>query len=171
MAQSGTFADLWSYIEKEAATLKVLECKTLKACLSTGKCWKYYKMYLALEKTFSAEQTQVIQEWEKQNCVSDVRAAFRKFCAAAEAHLEEMKALGKGTLRDVCMSRTVSQSRACGGICYRFVKNYTYESLNEEEKEKWKDLERRVCVKYAAAQPEFDRFVNILEVWSVKSAV
>ena len=43
-------------------------------------------MYLALEKTFSAEQTQVIQEWEKQNCVSDVRAAFRKFCAAAEAH-------------------------------------------------------------------------------------
>ena len=52
MAQSGTFADLWSYIEKEAATLKVLECKTLKACLSTGKCWKYYKMYLALEKTF-----------------------------------------------------------------------------------------------------------------------
>ena len=124
---------------------------------------KYYKMYLALEKTFSAEQTQVIQEWEKQNCVSDVRAAFRKFCAAAEAHLEEMKALGKGTLRDVCMSRTVSQSRACGGICYRFVKNYTYESLNEEEKEKWKDLERRVCVKYASAQPEFDRFVNILE--------
>jgi hypothetical protein len=45
MAQSGTFADLWSYIEKEAATLKVLECKTLKACLSTGKYWKYYKMY------------------------------------------------------------------------------------------------------------------------------
>ena len=163
MAQSGTFADLWSYIEKEAATLKVLECKTLKACLSTGKCWKYYKMYLALEKTFSAEQTQVIQEWEKQNCVSDVRAAFRKFCAAAEAHLEEMKALGKGTLRDVCMSKTVSQSRTWGGICYRFVKNYTYESLNEEEKEKWKDLERRVCVKHAAAQPEFDRFVNILE--------
>ena len=163
MAQSETFADLWSYIEKEAATLKVLECKTLKACLSTGKCWKYYKMYLALEKTFSAEQTQVIQEWEKQNCVSDVRAAFRKFCAAAEAHLEEMKALGKGTLRDVCMSRTVSQRRTWGGICYRFVKNYTYESLNEEEKEKWKDLERRVCVKYASAQPEFDRFVNILE--------
>ena len=156
MAQSGTFADLWSYIEKEAATLKVLECKTLKACLSTGKCWKYYKMYLALEKTFSAEQTQVIQEWEKQNCVSDARAAFRKFCAAAEAHLEEMKALGKGTLRDVCMSWTVSQSRTWGGICYRFVKNYTYESLNEEEKEKWKDLERRVCVKHAAAQPEFD---------------
>ena len=163
MAQSGTFADLWSYIEKEAATLKVLECKTLKACLSTGKCWKQYKMYLALEKTFSAEQSEVIQEWEKQNCMSDVRAAFRKFCAAAEAQLEEMKALGKGTLRDVCMSRTVSQSRTWGGICYRFVKNYTYESLNEEEKEKWKDLERRVCVKYASAQPEFDRFVNILE--------
>ena len=69
-----------------------------------------------------------------------------------------MKALGKGTLRDVCMSRTVSQSRTWGGICYRFVKNYTYESLNEEEKEKWKDLERRVCVKYAAAQPRVRSF-------------
>ena len=163
MAQSGTFADLWSYIEKEAVTLKVLECKTLKASLSTGKCWKYYKMYLALEKTLSAEQTQVIEEWEKQNCVSDVRAAFRNFCTAVEAHLEEMKALGKGTLRDVCTSRAASESRTWGGICYRFVKDYTYERLNEEEKEKWKDLERRVCVKHASAQPEFDRFVKILE--------
>ncbi|CAL1170690.1 unnamed protein product [Cladocopium goreaui] len=61
------------------------------------------------------------------------------------------------------MSGTVSQSRTWGGICYRFVKNYIYESLNEEEKENWKDLERRVCVKHASAQPEFDRFVNILE--------
>ena len=50
------------------------------------KSWKYYKMYLALEKTLSAEQTQVIEEWEKRNCMSDVRAAFRKFVAAAEAH-------------------------------------------------------------------------------------
>ena len=86
MAQPGTFAELWAYIEKEAATLKALERKTLKACLSSGKSWKYYKMYLALEKTLSAEQTQVIEEWEKRNCMSDVRAAFRKFVAAAEAH-------------------------------------------------------------------------------------
>ena len=52
MAQSGTFADLLSYIEKEAATLKVLECKTLKACLSTGKCWKYTRCILLLRKPF-----------------------------------------------------------------------------------------------------------------------
>ena len=71
-----------------------------------------------------------------------MRAPFRKFCAAPEAHLEEMKALGKGSLRDVCMSWNVSQTKIWGGICYRFVKNYTYESLNQEEKENWKDLER-----------------------------
>ena len=79
MAQSGTFADLLSYIEKEAATLKVLECKTLKACLSTGKCWKYYKMYLALEKTFSAEQTQVIQEWENKTACQMCEQPFGSF--------------------------------------------------------------------------------------------
>ena len=37
MAQSETFADLWSYIEKEAATLKVLECKTLNVPKSCQK--------------------------------------------------------------------------------------------------------------------------------------
>ena len=77
--------------------------------------------------------------------------------------LEEMKALRKGTLRDVCMSRAASESRTWGGICYRFVKNYTYDRLNEEEKEKWKELERRICAEYAPVQPEFDRFVKMLE--------
>eukprot|EP00435_Cladocopium_sp_Y103_P003112 s6573_g1.t1 len=104
MAEAGTFAELWLYVERETDTLKLVAAKTLKSCLSIGKRWKFYKMYLALENQFSAEQRKKIEDCEKQNCMSDVRAAFRKFAVVAEQHLDEMKALRKATLREVCMS-------------------------------------------------------------------
>ena len=107
MATSDAFANLLAYIKKEADTLKVLQRNSLKECLLTGKAswkhegdserFKHYKIYLMLEKKMSAEQKQVIEEWERRNCVH-WRPAFRNFYSVAEQHLEEMKALRKATL-------------------------------------------------------------------------
>eukprot|EP00435_Cladocopium_sp_Y103_P002585 s3940_g1.t1 len=163
MAEAGTFAELWLYVERETDTLKLLEAKTLKSCLSTGKRWKFYKICLALEKKFSAEQKKVIEDWEEQNCMSDVRAAFRKFYAVAEQHSEEMKALRKATLREVCMSRAGRENKTWGAVCFSFVKHYPYETLTEKEQEKWKELEEQICVKERPWQQQFDRFIKMLE--------
>ena len=113
MATSDAFANLLAYIKKEADTLKVLQRNSLKECLLTGKAswkhegdserFKHYKIYLMLEKKMSAEQKQVIEEWERRNCVH-WRPAFQNFYSVAEQHLEEMKALRKATLSEVCSS-------------------------------------------------------------------
>ena len=100
MVEPDAFAQLLSYAEKEAKTLKLLRCKTLKECLLTGKGsrkrdgnierWRHYKMYLALEKKMSPEQRRVLEEWESINCVQEaagLRPAFQKFCSIAEQHV------------------------------------------------------------------------------------
>ena len=106
MATSDAFANLLAYIKKEADTLKVLQRNSLKECLLPGKAswkhegdserFKHYKIYLMLEKKMSAEQKQVIEEWERRNCVH-WRPAFRNFYSVAEQHLEEMKDLRKAS--------------------------------------------------------------------------
>jgi len=122
MAEPQAFANFLAYIEKEADTLKVLQCDTLKDCLMTGKAtgqregdsarFKHYKIYLTLQKEMSAEQRQVIEEWERRNCVLEAARfslAFRKFCSVVEQHLEEMKDLRRATLKEVCLSYVAKQ--------------------------------------------------------------
>ena len=50
-----------------------------------------------------------------------------------------------------------------GGVCRTFVRKHPYETLNEQEKEKWKELEERICVKETALQQQFERFVRVLD--------
>ena len=130
MATSDAFAKLLAYIKKEADTLKVLQRNSLKERLLTGKAsstregdserFKHYKIYLMLEKKMSAEQKQVIEEWERRNCVH-WRPAFRNFYSVAEQHLEEMKALRKATLSEVCNSYVAKNNSVWGGVCRAFV--------------------------------------------------
>ena len=165
MAEPDAFAKLLAYIEKEADNLKVLQLNTLKDCLVTGKAnskregdserFKHYKIYLALERKMSAEQRRVIEEWERRNCAPEgvrVGPAFRKFFSIAEHHLEEMKALRRATLSEVCSSYVAQNNHVWGGVCRTFVMKHPYETLNEQEKEKWNQLEERICVKETALQ-------------------
>ena len=77
MVEPDAFAQLLSYVEKETETLKLLRCKTLKECLLSGKAsskrdgdperFKHYKIYLALQQKMSAEQRDMIEEWERDS--------------------------------------------------------------------------------------------------------
>ena len=176
MAEPEAFANFLAYIEKEADTLKVLQCDTLKDCLMTGKAtgqregdsarFKHYKIYLTLQKEMSAEQRQVIEEWERRNCVLEAARfslAFRKFCSVVEQHLEEMKDLRRATLKEVCLSYVAKQYPAWGGVCRAYVTRHPYENLTDKEKEKWKELEERICVDDSPVQQQFDRFMKMLE--------
>ena len=115
MAEPDALANLLAYIEKEADGLKVLQCKTLKDCLVTGKAnskregdserFKHYKLYLPLQIKMSAEQREVIQDWEQRNCAEHgLRDDLQFFCRVAEEHLEEMKDVRRATLSEVCLS-------------------------------------------------------------------
>ena len=108
MVEPDAFTQLLSYVERETETLKRLRCQTLKECLLTGKAnskregnaerFKHYKMYLALQNKMSAEQRDMLAEWERGNCVQDavgLRPAFQKFCSIAEQHVDAMRALRK----------------------------------------------------------------------------
>ena len=108
MVEPDAFTQLLSYVERETETLKRLRCQTLKECLLTGKAnskregnaerFKDYKMYLALQNKMSAEQRDMLAEWERGNCVQDavgLRPAFQKFCSIAEQHVDAMRALRK----------------------------------------------------------------------------
>ena len=40
---------------------------------------------------------------------------------------------------------------------------HPYENLTDKEKEKWKELEERICVDDSPVQQQFDRFMKMLE--------
>ena len=176
MVEPDAFAQLLSYVEKETETLKRLQCKTLQECLLTGKAsrkrdrnserCRHYKMYLALEKKMSPEQRRVLEEWEITNCVQEavgLRPAFQNFCSVAEQHVDAMRALRKPTLEEVCLSVAARENSVWGGVCRGFALRHPHETFNEQEKEKWKELEERVCVDDSPVQQQFDRFMKMLE--------
>ena len=176
MVEPDAFAQVLSYVEKETETLKLLRCKSLKECLLTGQGsrkrdgnierWRHYKMYLALEKKMSPEQRRVLAEWERTNCVQEaagLRPAFEKFCSIAEQHVDAMRALRKPALEEVCLSVAARENRVWGQVCRGFALRHRHETFNEQEKEKWKELEERICVDDSPVQQQFDRFMKMLE--------
>ena len=173
MVEPDAFAELLSYVQKETETLKLLRCKTLKECLLTGKGsrkldgnierWRHYKMYLALEKKMSPEQRRVLAEWERTNCMPGLRPAFEKFCSIAEQHVDAMRAVRKPTLQEVCLSVAARENRVWGQVCRGFALRHRHETFNEQEKEKWQELEERICVDDSPVQQQFDRFMKMLE--------
>ena len=128
-----------------------------------------YKMYLALQNKMSAEQRHILAEWERTNCVQDaqdalgLRPAFEHFCSVAEQHVDAMRAVRKLTLEEVCLSRAAMESSVWGGVCRGFARRHPYETFNEQEKEKWKELEERICVDDSPVQQQFHRFMKMLE--------
>ena len=145
----------------------------LKECLLTGKAsrkrdgnlerWRHYKMYLALEKKMSPEQRRVLEEWERTNCVQEavgLQPAFQNFCSVAEQHVDAMRALGKPTLEEVCLSVAARENSVWGGVCRPFALRHPHETFNEQEKGKWKELEERICVDDSPVQQQFDRFMQ-----------
>ena len=107
------------------------------------------QMYLALEKKMSPEQRRVLEEWERTNCVQEavgLQPAFQNFCSVAEQHVDAMRALGKPTLEEVCLSVAARENSVWGGVCRPFALRHPHETFNEQEKGKWKELEERICV-------------------------
>ena len=50
-----------------------------------------------------------------------------------------------------------------GNVCRGFATRYPYEILNEQEREKWKQFEERICMDDRPVQQQFDRFIKMLQ--------
>ena len=95
----------------------------------------------------SAEQREVIEAWERRHCVQGdllFRPAFQSLCTVVGEHADEMKALRRASLSEVCLSYVAKTDRAWGGVCCAFVNRHPYEHLHEQEKAKWKDAYMKV---------------------------
>ena len=148
MVEPDAFAQLLSYVKKETETLKLLRCKTLKDCLLTGKAnskrggnserFKHYKMYLALQNKMSAEQKDVLEEWERTNCVQEavvpqaLQQQFYRFIKMLENNRDDLKAMQKSTLLELmCVAERTGKPEYVFG---RNVWRRSYEKLDEDRK-------------------------------------
>ena len=78
---TGCFCELVGIHRKGSRHFERLAMHHLKDCLVTGKAiskregdyarFKHYKNFETLQNKMSAEQRQVIEEWERRNCVPD----------------------------------------------------------------------------------------------------
>ena len=170
MVESDAFAQLLSYIEKETETLKLLRCKTLKECLLSGKAsskrdgnperLKHYKLYLALQNKMSAEQADVLEEWERTNCVKEhpLQQQFDRFIKMLEDNRDELKAMEKSTLLELMRA-----AESTGNKDYIFGRNFCrriYEKLDEDMKATVQEWEAQLCV---APVGSVDKFLQILD--------
>ena len=90
------FANLLEYLEREEAVLKTLGASDLRACLRTGtgahghtadaERLKHYRILNRIEKNFTPEQRQQIQEWEAKLCVNQsVEPEFSRLLDISES--------------------------------------------------------------------------------------
>ena len=100
------FANLLGYLEREEAVLKTLGASDLRACLRTGAGThgqtyngvrlKYYKVLNRIEKKFTPEQRQQIEEWEAKLCVNQtVDPEFSRLLEILENRKADLQELGK----------------------------------------------------------------------------
>ena len=116
------FANLLDYLEREEAVLKTLGASDLRACLRTGcgthghtrdaEREKYYKVLNRIEKNFTAEQRQQIQEWEAKLCVNQtVDPEFSRLLEMLENRKSDLQELGKKCLKDCFLSNKSKQGQ------------------------------------------------------------
>ena len=92
-----------------------------------------------------------------------LRPAFQRFCSIKEQHINAMWILRKPTLEEVCLSRAAMENSVWGNVCRGFATRYPYEIFNEQEREKWKQFEERICMDDKPVQQQFDRFIKMLQ--------
>ena len=170
------FANLLEYLEREEAVLKTLGASDLRACLRTGcgthghtadaEREKYYKVLNRIEKNFTAEQRQQIQEWEAKLCVNQtVDPEFSRLLEMLENRNSDLQELGKKCLKDCFFSNKSNKDKD-----FKFGQNFFLRkaaSLTEAQKEELATWEAKICGDSVALRPavdsEFSHLVEILE--------
>ena len=168
------FANLIDYLEREEAVLKTLGATDLRACLRTGnkeetkdtERFKYYKVLNRIEKNFTPEQRQQIQEWEAKLCVNQtVDPEFSRLLEILENRKADLQKLGKSSLKD-CFVRNESNKDKD----LKFGRNFFSRkagSLTEAQKEELAKWEAEICgdgvALRLAVDTDFSRLLEILE--------
>ena len=168
------FANLIEYLKREEAVLKTLGATDLRACLRTGnkeetedtERYKYYKVLIRIERNFTPEQRQQIQEWEAKLCVNQtVDTDFTRLIEILEKRTTELQELGKKSLKD-CFSTHKSKQDTDFKFCQNFFRRKAA-SLTEAQKEELAKWKAEICGDGEALRPavdtDFSRLLEILE--------
>ena len=168
------FANLIEYLKREEAVLKTLGATDLRACLRTGnkeetedtERYKYYKVLNRIERNFTPEQRQQIQEWEAKLCVNQtVDTDFTRLIEILEKRTTELQELGKKSLKD-CFSTHKSKQDTDFKFCQNFFRRKAA-SLTEAQKEELAKWKAEICGDGEALRPavdtDFSRLIEILE--------
>ena len=154
---------------------KTLGATDLRACLRTGRPggqsedterFKYYKVLNRIEKKFTPDQRQQIQEWEAKLCVNQtVDPEFSRFLEILEERKTDLQELGKKSLKDCFSTHKSKQDRD-----FKFGQNFFSRkaaSLTEAQKEELAKWEAEICGDSVALRPavdtDFSRLLEILE--------
>ena len=108
----------------------------------------------------SAEQADVLEEWERTNCMKEhpLQQQFDRFIKMLEDNRDELKAMEKSTLLELMRA-----AESTGNKEYIFGRNFCrriYERLDEDMKATVQEWEAQLCV---APVGSVDKFLQILD--------
>ena len=170
------FANLLEYLEREEAVLKTLGASDLRACLRTGtgahghtadaERLKHYRILNRIEKNFTPEQRQQIQEWEAKLCVNQsVDPEFSRLLEILANRKTDLQELGKASLEECFLTNKSNKDKDL-----KFGQNFFKRKaacLTQAQKEELARWEAGICGDSVALRPavdkEYSRLLEILE--------
>ena len=125
---------------------------------------------IRIEKNFTPEQRQQIQEWEAKLCVNQtVNPEFSRLLEILEDRKADLQVLGKTSLKDCFSTHKSKQDRD-----FKFGQNFFSRkaaSLTEAQKEELGKWEAEICGDGEALRPAVDTdFSRLLEIVEKRKA-